>query len=114
MSTRYFFRLPDPRLARGDDPGLSFHSESAEGFAEELQQSLRTRSLFERWLHQQDDPDEIESSLAATDALAQVRGEQHDLHVELVVVTSLPSAVLKHRLHLLAGAHWQLRDVTSA
>jgi hypothetical protein len=114
MPARYFLRLPDARRARGDDPDLAFHSEGANGLAEELQHALRTRSLFDRWLHQQDDPDEIEGSLAATDAQAQVRGEQHDLHVELVVVTSLPGAVLKHRLHLLAGANWQLRDVTSA
>ena len=35
-------------------------------------------------------------------------------HVDLVVVTSLPSAVLRQRLGLLAGSGWQLRDVTAA
>lgn len=114
MRTRYFLRLPDPRNARGDDPGLAFCSDGADGLAEELQRALRTRTLFDRWLHQQGDPDEVEGSLAATDAQAQVSGRQSDLHVDLVVVTALPSAVLKHRLHLLAGNRWQLRDVTAA
>ena len=42
-----------------------------------------------------------------------VTGEQGDLHVDLVAVTALPSAVLRHRLGLLAGHGWQLRDVTA-
>ena len=32
----------------------------------------------------------------------------------LVVVTALPSSVLRQRLQLLAGNGWQLRDVTAA
>jgi len=36
-----------------------------------------------------------------------------DLHVDLVVTTALPGAVFKQRLRLLAGNHWQLRDVTA-
>ena len=36
------------------------------------------------------------------------------LHVALVVTTSLPSAVMRQRLDLLAGSNWQLRDVTAA
>ena len=51
--------------------------------------------------------------MAAVDPQAQVSGEQADLHVDLVAVTSLPGAVFKHRLRLLAGSHWQLRDVTA-
>ena len=49
MKTRYYLRLPDPRLARGTDPDLSFHSEGADGFAAEFQDALRTATLFERW-----------------------------------------------------------------
>ena len=33
MKTRYYLRLPDPRLARGSDPDLAFHSQGAEGLA---------------------------------------------------------------------------------
>jgi hypothetical protein len=40
-----------------------------------------------------------------------VTGQQDDLRIVLNVTTSLPSAVLRHRLRLLAGPHWQLREV---
>jgi hypothetical protein len=111
MSTRYYLRLPDAKLARGTDPALAFRSESPEGFAEELQSALRTKSLFERWKQAQPDPDDVDDSLGAVDPQAQVTGEQADLHVDLVVTTSLPGSVFKHRLRVLAGSNWQLRDV---
>jgi hypothetical protein len=43
-----------------------------------------------------------------------VQGRQQDLQIELTVITSIPGDILKHRLRLLAGHTWQLRDVTSA
>ena len=49
MTVRYFLRLPDPSLARGSEPALSFRSDGAEGFAEELQAALRTDALFQKW-----------------------------------------------------------------
>jgi hypothetical protein len=113
MKTRYYLRLPDAKLARGPDPALAFRSESADGLAEELQSALRTPVLFERWKKSQSDPDDVDNGMAAVDPQAQVSGEQVDLHVDLVAVTSLPGAVFKHRLRLLAGSHWQLRDVTA-
>lgn len=113
MKTRYFLRLPNAKLARGPDPALAFRSESAEGLAEELQSALRTTVLFEQWKRTQSDPDAVDDSLAAVDAQAQVSGEQVDLHVDLVAVTSLPGSVFKHRLRVLAGSNWQLRDVTA-
>lgn len=114
MPTRYYIRLPDPASARGNDPELSFRAQGGEYFAEELQQALRADALFERWRMKQDAPDEVDPALGATDPAAHVTGSQDDLHVELVAVTSLPSQVLRHRLGMLAGNHWQLRDVTSA
>lgn len=113
MKTRYYLRLPDPRLARGPDPDLAFHSQGAEGLAAELQQALRTPALFERWRDRQEDPDAVDPGLGAIDPEAQVRGEQHDLHIDLVATTSLPGGVFKQRLRLLAGSGWQLRDVTA-
>src|SRR4249919_3090772 len=113
MKTRYYLRLPDAKLARGSDPSLAFRSESAEGFAGELQSALRTTGLFEKWKRAQPEPDDVDDGLSAVDPDAQVSGEQVDLHVDLVAVTSLPGAVFKHRLRLLAGANWQLRDVTA-
>mgnify|MGYP003503928608 CR=1 FL=1 len=112
MAMRYYISLPDPARARGTDPALSFHSHGADGLAAELQDALHSDRLFEQWRAQQEEPDEVDPALGATDADTTVKGEQHDLHIDLVVTTSLPSVVL--RLGLLAGNGWQLRDVTSA
>lgn len=114
MPTRYFISLPDPVQARGTDPALSFRSQGAEGLAAELQDALRSEGLFHRWRAQQDEPDEVDPALGATDAEATVTGQQHDLHIDLVVTTALPSVVMRQRLGLLAGSGWQLRDVSAA
>jgi hypothetical protein len=114
MAQRYHLTLADPARARGADPALSFHSVSADGFAQELEAALRTPSLFEAWRAQQEDPDEVDPSLGATDPAASVRGEQRHLKIDLVATTSIPGAVLRHRLGLLAGKGWALHDVTSA
>lgn len=113
MKTRYYLRLPEPAKARGSDVTLAFHSEGADGLAAELQQALRTGELFERWRSRQEDPDAVDASLGATDPEATVTGQQNDLAIDLVASTSLPGGVFKHRLRLLAGSGWQLRDVTA-
>lgn len=113
MKTRYYLRLPEPTKARGTDVALAFHSEGADGLAAELQQALRTDELFQRWRSRQEDPDAVDASLGATDPDATVTGEQNDLAIDLVARTSLPGGVFKHRLRLLAGSGWQLRDVTA-
>ena len=104
--TRYYLSLPDPKSARGSDANTSFTSHGAEGFASELQDALRTTALFERWRGEQDDPDDVDPN-------ASVTGEQHDLRIDLVANTTLPAAILRHRLRLLAGDGWQLRDVAA-
>ncbi len=114
MATRYYLSLPDADRARGSDAELSFTAVSAEGFAAQLQAALRDDGLFERWRAKQPDPDEVDPSLGATDPSASVQGEQRDLRMDLTVVTSLSGTVLKHRLRLLAGSGWELRDVTAA
>ena len=114
MRTRYYLRLPDAAKARGSEPDLAFRSSSAEGLAEELQQALRDTQLFERWRARQEDPDAVDPGMGVTDPDATVTGKQHDLSVDLVATTSLPGAVFKHRLRLLAGSGWELRDVTGA
>ena len=108
---RYRIHLPDPARARGPEPSMSFQSVGADGFAEELQHALVHDALFERWRAQQSEPDEVEPTLGATDPDARVTGEQKEKRVELTIQTPLPGEVLKHRLRLLAGAHWELRDV---
>ncbi|BAW00070.1 hypothetical protein [Lysobacter enzymogenes] len=114
MATRYFLSIPDADRARGSDADLSFTAISAEGFAAQLQAALRSDALFERWRAKQPDPDEVDPSLGATDPNAAVTGEQRDLRQDLTVVTVLSGTVLKHRLRLLAGNGWELRDVTAA
>jgi hypothetical protein len=113
MPTRYYLSLPDPHRARGSDPRFAFHAQGAEALAQELQDALRSDALFQRWRGAQADPDAIDAALAASDPAASVRGEQHDLKIDLIAVTSIPGAVFKHRLRLLAGSGWELRDVSA-
>ena len=98
MPTRYYISLPDPARARGGDAELSFRSQGADGFASELQQALQDDALFQRWRAKQDEPDEVDPALGATDPTASVSGSQDDLHIDLVVTPSLPASVLRHRL----------------
>lgn len=114
MSTRYYIRLPDGAAARGDTAATSFTAHGAAEFAEQLQQAMRTTQVFDRWRGGQPDPDDVDPALGATDPNAIASGEQHDLHIDLVLTTTLPGDVVRHRLRLLAGSHWQLRDVTAA
>jgi len=100
--TQYSISLPDPAKARGNDPDLSFRSQSAGGFAEELQDALRAK---------QPDPDAVELQWGATDPGATVTGEQKDLRINLTVSTTIDSDVFKQRMRLLAGNHWEMRDV---
>ena len=76
MPTRYYISLPDPARARGSDARLAFRAQGAAGFAAELQEALRSDALFERWRAQQDEPDEVDPALGATDARATVDGKQ--------------------------------------
>lgn len=114
MATRYYITLPDGAKARGSDPSLAFTAQGAEVFAEQLQAALRDNQLFERWRATQDDPDAVDPSFGVTDPNATVDGAQDSLHIDLVVTTSIPGNILKHRLRLLAGSGWELRDVKAA
>lgn len=111
MSIRYYFQLPDPAQARGDDPRFAFQSHGAQGFARELQEALREDTLFQNWRAAQQDPDAVDPSVGVIDPEATVVGRQNDLKMDLVVNTSIPGSILKHRLRLLAGDGWTLRDV---
>lgn len=112
MSARFFISLPDPDAVSSAGT-FAFRSRGAEGIADELRAALRTDTLFQRWRATQEDPDAVDPAMGETDPDAAVAGQQNDLHVELVVVSSISSAVLRHRLRLLAGHAWQLRDVTA-
>jgi hypothetical protein len=111
---RYYLGIEDLGSARGSTDTLSFHGDSPDALAAALQAALSTPALFERWRALQDDPDEVDPALGVTDPAATVTARQSDLHVDVLVTTRLPHSILKHRLNLLIGAHWTLRDVKSA
>ena len=114
MPVRYQIRLPDPAQARGSEQTLAFSAHGADAFAEQLQDALRSTALFERWRALQPEPDEVDPALGATDPAAVVSGEQHDLSIGLVATTVLPGDILQHRLRLLAGNRWEMRNVSQA
>lgn len=110
MPTRYFIAIPDPAATHGAGD-FAFTAHGAEAFAQELQDALRGDSLFERWRATQDEPDEVDPLLGATDPGATVEGTQREQRVELAATTNLRGDVFKHRMRLLAGNAWELRDV---
>lgn len=114
MPIRYYLSLKQPEKARGSDAAFSFTAHGADEFAAQLQEALRTDGLFQRWRAAQADPDAVDPGLRGSDPAATVTGEQHDLQIDLIAITSLPGAVFKQRLRLLAGSAWELRDVSNA
>lgn len=114
MPIRYYISLKNPGKARGSDAAFSFTAHGAGEFAAQLQDALRSDGFFQRWRAAQPDPDSVDAGLGASDPATTVTGEQHDLQIDLIVVTSIPGSVFKHRLRLLAGNAWELRDVSSA
>ncbi len=111
---RYYLTIDNLGNAHGSDPELAFGGSSPQSFAEALQSALQTNVLFQRWRARQPDPDEVDESLAPVDPAANVSAHQDDLHANVEVVTSLPHSILRHRLDLLIGHHWKLRDVRAA
>jgi hypothetical protein len=116
MSTmqHFLFSIDDLPRARGESHELSFQGGSPESFAAMLQQALREPALWERWRAMQPDPDMVDPDLGAFDPAATVTAQQSDVHVSVGVVSSLPHAVIKHRMTLLIGKHFALRDVGPA
>lgn len=110
-SQTYYFRIDDFASAHGEDADLHFEGRSPQALADALEGALRSPDLFTRWQHKQDDPDEVDMRLAATDPQASAKAEQSDLHVDLTVTTHLPMRILRQRLVWLIGNSWTLRDV---
>ena len=111
---RYYLSIDDLARARGSIDELSFKGGSPENFAAQLQAALREPALWQRWRAMQADPDAIDPGLGASDPAATVTATQSDLHCDAQVTTALPHTLLKHRLGLLIGPHWKLRDVKAA
>ncbi len=113
---RYYLAVDDFAHARGTDPELSFDGKSAQAFAAAVLAALRNPALFDVWRRKQPDPDAVDPALGALDPGAQVvaRPAGSGFGGDVELVTSLPSSVVKHRLRLIAGSNWSLRDVKSA
>ena len=110
---RYFISIDSVENSRGDASELSFDGGSPEHLASVLQAALRESDLWQRWQAMQEDPDQVDPATGVIDADATVTGSLHAQRSELIVTTSLPHAIVKHRLDLLIGRHWKLRDVSS-
>lgn len=110
----YYLSIADLGHARGADPRFAYDGAGPNDFAAALQAALSHDDLFQRWRAAQPEPDAVEASLAATDASAEVSAKVADLHTEVELITDLPMSVIRHRLYLLIGAAWQLRDLRSA
>jgi hypothetical protein len=114
QAQRFYLTIANLAKARGPDPDLSFQGSSPQSFAEALQAALRHPVLFQRWKAKQPDPDEVDQSLAPVDPTAPVTAKLDDLHTDVQVVTTLTHSVMRHRLFILIGPNWQLRDVAGA
>ena len=108
---RYYLSIADLAHARGTDERFAYSGAGPDDFASALQSALRTDALFVSWQAAQPDPDTVDGSLAASDPSASVTAHVADLHIDVELVTDLPMSVVRHRLHLLIGATWTLRDV---
>jgi hypothetical protein len=110
---RYYLVVDNLGKAQGPVGELSFTGESPADFAHQLQDALREPSLFDKWKALQPDPDAIDDSMGSSDASATVTAKQSDTRTDVTVTTSLPHSIVKHRLTLLVGKNWTLRDVTA-
>jgi hypothetical protein len=110
----YYLSIADLAHARGDDPRFAYDGAGPNDFAAALQQALRDDALFQRWRAAQPDPDAVDNSLGRVDPSAQVTAKVSDLRTDVDLITDLPMSVVRHRLYLLIGAAWQLRDLRAA
>jgi hypothetical protein len=110
----YYLSIADLQHARGNDPRFAYSGAGPNDFAAALQQALRDDALFQRWRAAQPDPDAVDPSLAVSDAQAQVNAQVADLHTDVDLLTSLPMSVVRHRLKVLIGGAWKLRDMRAA
>lgn len=111
---RYFITIADLATSRGAIPELSFDGVSPEHLAKDLETALRDQSLWQQWRNLQEDPDEVDPQTGVVDTEATVSASLQAQRVEVIITTNLPHAIVKHRLDLLVGQNWKLRDVSSA
>lgn len=109
--TTYFLSAKDIAKAKGPDPELSFEGIGPDKLAADIADAMRSDGLFQRWRAKQPEPDEVDPGLGVTDPSASATGELSpgDRH-DVKLTTSLPMRIVKHRLNLLIGNSWELRD----
>jgi hypothetical protein len=110
----YYLSIADLAHAHGNDPRLAWDGVGPRDLAAAVQEALRSPVLFEHWRALLAEPDEVDESLAVTDASAEVTATVADLRTDVDLVTSLPMSVVRQRLNLLIGPSWQLRDMRAA
>lgn len=110
---RYFITISDLGTSRGEYPELGFDGVSPEQLAKDLGAALREPGLWQRWRAMQEDPEEVDAQTGIVDPQATVSASLEAQRVEVIVTTTLPHSIVKHRLDLLIGRSWKLRDVSS-
>lgn len=108
--TTYFLSIKDMSRAKGPDPELSFEGIGPDKLAADIAEAMRGDGLFQRWRAKQPEPDEVDPSLGVTDVSASAKGELSNDRTDIQLTTSLPMRIVKHRLNLLIGSSWELRD----
>jgi len=109
---RFHIRIADLNTAHGTDAQFAWQGNSPQHLASTIAAVLTDVFFAQHWRAAQAEPDEVEAGLLAVDSGATVTTEERAQQVDLVVTTTLPHRVLSHRLNLLLGPHWTLRDVS--
>ncbi|WP_267224791.1 hypothetical protein [Dyella silvae] len=112
--SHYYLSIDDLSQAKGPVPALSYDGAGPDDLAAAVQEAMRTPTLFERWRAMQADPDDVDPSQAVIDPAATVSARVDDLRIDVDLITDLPMSIVRHRLNLLIGPCWQLRDMRKA
>jgi hypothetical protein len=112
--SHYYLSIDDLAQAKGPVPALSYDGAGPDDLAAAVQEAMRTPVLFERWRAMQQHPDDVDPSMAVVDPAATVSARVDDLRIDVDLITDLPMSIVRHRLNLLIGHCWQLRDLRKA
>ncbi|AIF46715.1 hypothetical protein [Dyella japonica] len=114
MRSHYYLSIADLAHAHGPVPALSYDGAGPNDLAAAVQNAMRTTDLFAHWRALQDEPEDVDPSLGTVDPQAAASARVSDLHTDLDLITDLPMSIVRHRLNLLIGNSWQLRDMRKA
>ena len=115
LRNHYYLSIDDLAHAQGPVAGLAYEGAGPDDFADALREVLRSPAQFDRWRAMQDEPDEVDPALGAVDPAATVNATVDDVQrVDVDLVTSLPMSIVRHRMNLLIGPNWTLRDMRAA